>query len=108
MIRRNPRIMELDGVRASLTEQTLKLLILLVEQAAVEGSYAAPRDVESRVWGKDVHRVSRPARDVVRELRDIMERGAVDPEAARSLIVNRRDHGWRLSLPAAEIQVVEA
>lgn len=108
VIRRNPRIMELDGVRASLTDQTLNLLLLLVEQAEVEGSYAAPRDVESRVWGKDVHRVSRPARDVVRELRDIMERGAVDPEAARSLIVNRRDHGWRLSLPAAEIQVVEA
>jgi hypothetical protein len=44
----------------------------------------------------------------VRELRDIMERGAVDPEAARSLIVNRRDHGWRLAVPVAEIQVVEA
>lgn len=107
VVRRISRIVELDGVRKDLSEQTLKLLVLLIERIGTDKPYAAARDVEECIWGQHINLVVRQARDVVRELREDLERGAANPEAARALIGNRRGQGWLLELPASEIRLLE-
>ena len=103
IIQRTCKFVALDGVSSTLTDQTFELLALLAERALTDDPYAGTRDIEERIWGSMIHRVSRDARDVVRELRDALAAGAQDPAAIRRLIENKRNRGWRLALPAAAI-----
>ncbi|GAB4119071.1 MAG: hypothetical protein Kow00104_01270 [Rhodothalassiaceae bacterium] len=105
VIGRAARSVILDGVSYALSDQTFELLALLAERVSSADPHASPRDIEERIWGEGVYRLSRPARDVVRELRDALAANAADAQTARRLIENRRNRGWRLMLAAAEIDL---
>lgn len=107
VIRRSARQVKLDGVTPMLSDQTFGLLTLFAERALTDDPFAPAREIEQRIWGTLVHRVSRPARDVVRELRDALAAGASDSASARGLIEVQRNRGWRLTLTASEIDLGE-
>jgi len=95
----------LDGANCALSEQSSKLLCLVAARARTDKPFVSTRDIEQEIWGSSIHRVSRSARDVVRELRDSLATGASDPAAVRQLIENKRNRGWRLALTADEIDL---
>jgi hypothetical protein len=105
VIARSAKSVILDGVSRTLSDQSFELLCLLAERASTDNPFATPRDVEARIWGDSIHRVSRAARDVVRELRDALAADTLEPDAVRQLIENKRNRGWRLTLGAAEIDL---
>jgi DNA-binding response OmpR family regulator len=98
VIGRSEMSVSLDGVDYALSDQTFNLLCLLAARARGDQPFAATRDIEQEIWGSSLHRVSRSARDVVRELREALVPGASDPDAVRRLIENKRNRGWRLAL----------
>jgi len=105
VIRQSAQQVNLDGVARPLSPQSFELLTLLAERALTDDPFASSGDVEGRIWGTLVHKLSRPARDVVRELRDALAAGASDPESVRGLIENHRNRGWRLTLTPSEIDL---
>lgn len=105
VIARSAKTVNLDGVDYVLSDQTFKLLWLLAVRARGDQPFATTRDIEQEIWGSSLHRVSRSARDVVRELREALVAGASDPDAVRRLIENRRNRGWRLMLAADSIDL---
>jgi len=98
VIARSVKSVRLDGIEYALSDQTFKLLCLLAARARGDQPFANTRDIEQEIWGSSLHRVSRSARDVVRELREALVTGASDPDAVRRLIENKRNRGWRLTL----------
>jgi len=105
VIARSAKSVSLDGIDYALSDQTFKLLCLLAARARGDQPFATTRDIEQEIWGSSVHRVSRPARDVVRELREALAAGASDPDAVRRLIENKHNRGWRLTLAAGMIEL---
>lgn len=105
VIVRAAKSVNLDGVSRTLSDQSFDLLCLLAERVSRDNPFASTRDVESRIWGNSIHRVSRAARDVVRELRDALAADVSEPDAVRQLIANNRNRGWRLTLTAGEIDL---
>ncbi len=105
VIARSIKSVSLDGIDCALSDQTFKLLCLLAARARGDQPFATTRDIEQEIWGASLHRVSRPARDVVRELREALAAGASDPDAVRRLIENKRNRGWRLTLAAGMIEL---
>lgn len=105
VIARSAKSVSLDGISYALSDQTFKLLYLLAVRARNDQSCVTTRDIEQEIWGSSIHRVSRSARDVVRELRKALTAGTSHPAAARQLIANKRNRGWRLTLAAAEIEI---
>jgi len=88
----------LDGKTIVLAPQPFELLKLLAERAIARKPAASNRDIEERIWAGQVHKLSREARDVVRELRDALG-------ADRRLVENSRNQGWQLTLAPTEIQI---
>lgn len=105
VIARSAKSVSLDGIDYALSDQTFKLLCLLAARARGDRPFATTRDIEQEIWGASLHRVSRPARDVVRELREALAAGASDPDAVRRLIENKHNRGWRLTLAADSIDL---
>jgi hypothetical protein len=105
VIARSAKSVMLDGVSRTLSDQSFELLCLLAERASTDNPFASTRDVDTRIWGDSIHRVSRAARDVVRELRNALAANALEPDAVRQIIENQRNRGWRLTLGAAEIDL---
>jgi DNA-binding winged helix-turn-helix (wHTH) protein len=105
VIVRSAKSVTLDGVSSTLSDQSFELLCLLAERASTDNPFASTRDVEARIWGDSIHRVSRAARDVVRELRNALAADVSEPDALRQLIENKRNRGWRLTLTADEIDL---
>ena len=105
VVGRSAKSVVLDGFSRTLSDQTFELLCLLAERALTNNAFASSRDVDARIWGNSIHRVTRTARDVVRELRDALAAGAAEPGTVRALIENKRNRGWRLTLAAAEIEL---
>ncbi|MFN3351245.1 hypothetical protein [Pseudorhodoplanes sp.] len=105
VITRSAKFVSLDDIDYALSDQTFKLLCLLAARARSDQPFAATRDIEQEIWGSSLHRVSRSARDVVRELREALVAGASDRDAVRRLIENQRNRGWRLTLVADAIDL---
>jgi hypothetical protein len=105
VIGRSTKTVCLDGTDYALSDQTFNLLCLLAARAQGDHPFATTRDIEQGIWGSSLHRVSRSARDVVRELREALVAGASDPAIVRRLIENRRNRGWRLTLAADAIDL---
>lgn len=105
VIRKSAKLVQIDGASRLLPDQPFELLTLLAERALTDDPFVAPREIEDLIWGTLVHRVSRPARDVVRELRDALAAGSSDPGSSRDLIENQRNRGWRLALTPSEIDL---
>jgi DNA-binding response OmpR family regulator len=105
VIGRSAKSVCLDGTDYALSDQTFNLLCLLAARAQGDQPFVTTRDIEQETWGSSLHRVSRSARDVVRELREALVAGASDPDAVRQLIENKRNRGWRLTLPADAIDL---
>lgn len=105
VIGRSTKTVCLDGIDYALSDQTFNLLCLLAAWAQGDQPFVTTRDIEQETWGSSLHRVSRAARDVVRELREALVAGASDPDAVRQLIENKRNRGWRLTLPADAIDL---
>jgi hypothetical protein len=103
VIGRSTKTVCLDGIDYALSDQTFNLLCLLAARAQGDQPFVTTRDIEQETWGSSLHLVSRSARDVVRELREALVAGASDPAIVRRLIENRRNRGWRLTLPADAI-----
>lgn len=100
------RQVTLDGVERTLSEQPFRLLCLLAAQAQKNGATVEIRDIEAHIWGTAVHRITRQARDVVRELRDCLVKGSADPKPIRALIESRRNpNGYRLALAPEDIDL---
>ncbi len=100
------RQVTLDGVERALSEQPFRLLCLLAAQARTKGATVEIRDIETHIWGEVIHRITRGARDVVRELRDALAKGSTDPKPIRSLIKSRRNpNGYRLALAPEDIDL---
>ena len=97
------RLAELDRRPIPLSEQELRLLLLLADRVTDPPTYVSEREIDKQIWGEQIGNVARVARDVVRELRDALAEGAPDRDAARNLIVNKRRLGWRLALSRSEI-----
>jgi hypothetical protein len=105
VIVRSTKAATLDGESRMLSDQTFGLLTLLAERALTKDPYATPRDIEERIWGNAIHLLTRQARDVVRELRDALSVGTLEPAAIRGLVKHNRNRGWCLTLAAAEIDI---
>jgi len=98
------RQVTLDGVEKVLSEQPFRLLCLLAAQARTNAATVEIRDIEAHIWGAALHRITREARDVVRELRDALAKGSADPKTIRDLVESRRNpNGYRLALAPGDI-----
>lgn len=96
----------LDGVDKTLSPQEYRLLLLLAEKVIAGGRTAENREIEAQIWGDSLHRIARPVRDVVRELRHKLAAGASDAAAARAIIKNwRSPNGYRLTLTPEQIEI---
>ncbi|HET6377004.1 MAG TPA: hypothetical protein VFG05_01640 [Methylocella sp.] len=104
VMKRISKTVELDGATIALPDQPFQLLWLLAGRARSEKPFVPPRDIENEIYGQLIHRVTRPARDIVRELRGALKTQAPN-SPARSLIQNKRGFGWRLTLSALEISL---
>lgn len=85
----------LGEIKIPLSDQTLRLLIALVERSSSEQPHLDSRTVEDLIYGSSVHRVVRTGRDIVRELRKAFVRAGVEKSTTDGLI---RSEGkrWRL------------
>jgi hypothetical protein len=104
VMKRISKTVELHGATIALPDQPFRLLWLLAERARSDRPFISSRDLEDQIYGSSVHRVTRPARDIVRELRGALKMQAPNP-LTRSLIQNNRNLGWRLALSASEISL---
>jgi DNA-binding response OmpR family regulator len=109
-IRVRDQIAMVDGEPRPVSEQPFKLLCLLARRATDdkgEDTFVEHRTIADHLWGKNQHKVSRPVRDVVRDLRKALEAGrAADRDAkSGSLVEVRHNVGYRLQLPPDEIVI---
>jgi hypothetical protein len=91
----------LYGKEFSMAEKPFRLLHLLAERATKGDAFVSVRDIEQHLWGSQLSKLDRPANDVVRDLREALEKGAC--ASGRSLVPNRPGQGYRLELSSAEI-----
>jgi DNA-binding winged helix-turn-helix (wHTH) protein len=107
VIRRAAKTVSLDGMSKTLSDQEFQLLVLLAEHALKSQAVLENRQIESRIWGANIHRISSQVREPVRALRNALTIGSADPKAVRALIENRRNpNGYRLALPPEQIELV--
>jgi DNA-binding response OmpR family regulator len=97
----------LDGRETLISDQPFKLLCLLAETAQRNDAFISNKDIDHHLWGTRVRNVSRPTRDVIRELKDSIARRADDCNAIRALIGARRNKGYRLALAPEQISIEE-
>ena len=106
VIRRTAKIVSLDGMPRTLSDQEFQLLVLLAEHALKSPAIIENRTIEAHIWGANIHKISSQVREPVRALRDALAVGSADAEAIRVLIENRRNpNGYRLALPPDEIEL---
>jgi DNA-binding winged helix-turn-helix (wHTH) protein len=96
---------DLDGRRVRLRNQDLKLLLLLAGRISSPPTYVSQREIEQHIWGDQTSKLTRAARDVVRELRKALAKGAEKPDAVKQLIKNEVGLGYRLALLASEVDI---
>jgi DNA-binding winged helix-turn-helix (wHTH) protein len=96
---------ELDGRRVRLRNQDLNLLLLLASRISSPPTYVSQREIEQRIWGNQTSKLARPVRDVVRELRETLAKGAEKPDEVKELIINEVGVGYRLALLASEVDI---
>ncbi|HXF88170.1 MAG TPA: hypothetical protein VNK48_07455 [Xanthobacteraceae bacterium] len=98
IVRSSQRVV-LDGVERHVPQQPFGLLVLLAEAAIRDASFVPTHKIESANSG-------RTPSDLVRELKDCLAAGVVDPERVRRLIKNRRSpSGYALALERHEIEL---
>ena len=106
VVRRSARSVTLDGEPKTLTEQSFKLLVFLAERALRSPAIVDNRDIEDHLWSSTIHLISSQAREPVRALRNALDAGGADDEAAKALIENKRNpNGYRLALEPREIDL---
>lgn len=97
----------LDGQIKALSAQSFDLLLILSSAALESPATVENRQIEKKLWGDGVHRISSEVREPVRALRDALAEGSSDPKNVRRLIENRRKpNGYRLMLLPDEIELV--
>jgi hypothetical protein len=107
VIRHAAKAVSLDGLPKALSDQEFKLLALLAEHALKSPAVLENRQIESKIWGTNIHRISSQVREPVRALRNALASGSADPAAVRALIQNRRNpNGYRLALAAEDIKLI--
>lgn len=105
VVRRSSRTAMVDGAERLIREYPFKVLVLLAERATGRGGFVPSEEIEICLWGNKVHQVTRPIRDVVKDLRrDLRGRQGTPPDHGE-LVQTRRNGGYRLALAAAEIQI---
>jgi hypothetical protein len=102
IIRQASGQVEVDGEH--ITGHAASLLTLLAREAQSSSRYVTGREIEDHLWGTSIHRIVRPARDVVRDLRDSLAANSEDPAAKRKLVKTKRNLGWRLLLSGSDIE----
>ncbi|WP_413877149.1 hypothetical protein [Albidovulum sp.] len=87
----------LDGVRLDLPMQMFALFRLLTEQAAKRDPLLKKQEIETQT--------SRPANEIVRDLRKALAASGLPEAQAKALIATVRARGYRLGLEPAEISI---
>ena len=93
----------LRGAKFDVPHRQFTLLLCLAE-ASLQNKLAATREIERRLWGDSLHKVSRPISDVVRDLRATLRAGA-NLRENDDLIGNRPGKGYFLNLSPGVIAI---
>ncbi|MDB5407741.1 MAG: hypothetical protein JWL84_2653 [Rhodospirillales bacterium] len=95
------RCVRLDGAEVILTRRSFKLLRVMTEAAVESAMLVSIGVLESLVDGSGDKAVAQ----AVYVLKQELIRGGVAPDCARTLTENFRGTGYRLTLPASDIQI---
>lgn len=98
---KSERLARFKGVEFVLPERPFQLLYLLSERSKLGKPVVSVREIESHLWGDQLHKMKRQVSDVVRELRDILDK--VPESSGRALIHTLHKQGYRLELPPTAI-----
>jgi hypothetical protein len=98
-IRRSSNTAWFDRQALALADLPMRLLCILAREAQAGDAFVPLRRLEDELWGKSLSTMSRPGRDVVRDLRVRLK--SLSPPV--ELIETRTAKGYRLKLAPSEI-----
>jgi hypothetical protein len=104
-LKRSEGVALIDEAKRVIAPQPFKLLCFLAERTKQHSGYVGTSDIENHLWEGDFH-ISRPIRDVIRDLRNALEGPDEKRTDLRALIEQRSKLGYRLALANDEIDIV--
>lgn len=97
-------IIVIGGKKITVPPQSFQVLRLLAERRIQDRAIVSKTQIDDHLWGRQVARVKRETRDVIRELRDGLAKHLPRDEV-KALIITHQGVGYELGLEPDQIQL---